>query len=99
MTSTLESVLISLSRLISTINIFSFFSREGGLLGVLLHNTCWPLQELAEWNTEYHQKFGFVFLICASGRSTSEILEELKVDPFLKFIFMMMVSKILAIYS
>ncbi|XP_022147094.1 uric acid degradation bifunctional protein TTL isoform X2 [Momordica charantia] len=36
------------------------------------------LQELAEWNTEYHQKFGFVFLICASGRSTSEILEELK---------------------
>nr|AKF43402.1 transthyretin-like S-allantoin synthase protein [Pelargonium transvaalense] len=36
------------------------------------------LQELAEWNARYWKKFGFVFLICASGRSTSEILAELK---------------------
>ncbi|XP_048231246.1 uric acid degradation bifunctional protein TTL isoform X3 [Ricinus communis] len=38
----------------------------------------WPLQELSDWNAQYMQKFGFVFLICASGRSTSEILAELK---------------------
>ncbi|URE06683.1 5-hydroxyisourate hydrolase [Musa troglodytarum] len=37
------------------------------------------LQELVEWNTRYWEKFGFVFLICASGRSTPEILAELKV--------------------
>lgn len=36
-------------------------------------------QQLAEWNARYYQKFGFVFLICASGRSTEEILAELKV--------------------
>ncbi|XP_058104246.1 uric acid degradation bifunctional protein TTL isoform X2 [Magnolia sinica] len=36
------------------------------------------LQELFEWNALYRQKFGFVFLICASGRSSPEILAELK---------------------
>ncbi|KAK4752383.1 hypothetical protein SAY87_021181 [Trapa incisa] len=36
------------------------------------------LQELSEWNVLYRQKFGFVFLICASGRTSSEILVELK---------------------
>ncbi|KAL2319344.1 hypothetical protein Fmac_028313 [Flemingia macrophylla] len=36
------------------------------------------LQELFEWNARYREKFGFVFLICASGRSTDEILAELK---------------------
>ncbi|XP_057800286.1 uric acid degradation bifunctional protein TTL-like isoform X1 [Salvia miltiorrhiza] len=36
------------------------------------------LQELYEWNARYRQKFGFVFLICASGRSTPEILAEIK---------------------
>lgn len=36
------------------------------------------LQELYELNIRYRQKFGFVFLICASGRSTPEILAELK---------------------
>lgn len=36
------------------------------------------LQEMTEWNARYKQKFGFVFLICASGRSTAEILSELK---------------------
>nr|XP_018682251.1 PREDICTED: uric acid degradation bifunctional protein TTL-like isoform X1 [Musa acuminata subsp. malaccensis] len=37
------------------------------------------LQELVEWNFRYREKFGFVFLICASGRGTTEILAELKV--------------------
>lgn len=37
------------------------------------------MQELSEWNARYRQKFGFVFLICASGRSSGEILAELKV--------------------
>ncbi|KAI3448999.1 hypothetical protein Pfo_005664 [Paulownia fortunei] len=36
------------------------------------------LQELYEWNARYKHKFGFVFLICASGRSTPEILAEMK---------------------
>ncbi|KAK6919859.1 Transthyretin/hydroxyisourate hydrolase domain [Dillenia turbinata] len=36
------------------------------------------LQELAQWNVQYRQKFGFVFLIFASGRSSPEILTELK---------------------
>ncbi|GJS00015.1 uric acid degradation bifunctional protein TTL isoform X1 [Tanacetum coccineum] len=36
------------------------------------------LQELYEWNSRYREKFGFVFLICASGRTTPEILSELK---------------------
>ncbi|KAG6507095.1 hypothetical protein ZIOFF_032436 [Zingiber officinale] len=36
------------------------------------------LQELVDWNIRYQEKFGFVFLICASGRGTPEILAELK---------------------
>lgn len=36
------------------------------------------LQELSQWNTKYREKFGFIFLICASGKSTDEILAELK---------------------
>ncbi|XP_028787279.1 uric acid degradation bifunctional protein TTL isoform X3 [Neltuma alba] len=36
------------------------------------------LQELYEWNALYRQKFGFIFIICASERSTDEILAELK---------------------
>ncbi|KAG8363512.1 hypothetical protein BUALT_Bualt19G0030000 [Buddleja alternifolia] len=36
------------------------------------------LQELYEWNARYRQKFGFVFLIFAAGRSTPEILAEIK---------------------
>ncbi|XP_042434243.1 uric acid degradation bifunctional protein TTL-like [Zingiber officinale] len=36
------------------------------------------LRELEEWNIRYKDKFGFVFLICASGRSTPETLAELK---------------------
>ncbi|PNY00314.1 uric acid degradation bifunctional protein TTL-like, partial [Trifolium pratense] len=36
------------------------------------------LQELAEWNARYMEKFGFVFLIFASGISTDAILAEIK---------------------
>lgn len=36
------------------------------------------MEELYEWNTLYKKKFGFVFLIFASGRSTPEILAEMK---------------------
>lgn len=35
-------------------------------------------QELAEWNARYREKFGFVFMICASGRTAAEVLAELK---------------------
>ncbi|KAI9092948.1 hypothetical protein K1719_027471 [Acacia pycnantha] len=35
-------------------------------------------QELEEWNASYREKFGFIFMICATGRSTDEILAELK---------------------
>lgn len=36
------------------------------------------LQELVDWNHKYKEKFGFIFLICASGRSTPEILDAIK---------------------
>uniref|UniRef100_A0A0E0KEK2 Uncharacterized protein n=1 Tax=Oryza punctata TaxID=4537 RepID=A0A0E0KEK2_ORYPU len=36
------------------------------------------LQELAEWNARYREKFGFIFMICASGRTAPEVLAELK---------------------
>ncbi|CAM0873482.1 unnamed protein product [Alopecurus aequalis] len=35
-------------------------------------------QDLAEWNAKYRKKFGFVFMICASGRTAPEVLAELK---------------------
>ncbi|GJN41037.1 hypothetical protein PR202_gn00360 [Eleusine coracana subsp. coracana] len=38
----------------------------------------WLNEELAEWNAQYREKFGFVFMICASGRTTPEVLAELK---------------------
>ncbi|KAE9463008.1 hypothetical protein C3L33_05078, partial [Rhododendron williamsianum] len=40
--------------------------------------TDYTMEELADWNSRYQQKFGLVFLIFASGRSTPEILAELK---------------------
>ena len=36
------------------------------------------LQELNKGNIEYENKFGFVFLICATGKSAAEMLEALK---------------------
>ena len=36
------------------------------------------LEALSSGNTEYEKKFGFVFLICATGRSASEMLDALQ---------------------
>ncbi|CAI9765082.1 unnamed protein product [Fraxinus pennsylvanica] len=36
------------------------------------------LQELQEWSVRYRRKFGFIFLVFASGWSTPEILAEMK---------------------
>ncbi|KAH9733661.1 Hydroxyisourate hydrolase [Citrus sinensis] len=35
-------------------------------------------QELSDWNNRYRLRFGFIFIICASGRTAAEILAELK---------------------
>ena len=55
--------------------LFQFVALVIGFIG-------WYFQELSEWNARYKEKFGFVFLICASGRSAGEILDELKVNVF-----------------
>jgi len=36
------------------------------------------IQELARYNDSYFQKFGFVFLICATGKSAAEMLAALQ---------------------
>ena len=36
------------------------------------------LQELAKLNTEYQNKFGFIFIVCATGRSADEMLNDLR---------------------
>jgi 2-oxo-4-hydroxy-4-carboxy-5-ureidoimidazoline decarboxylase len=33
------------------------------------------LQELAEGNERYEQKFGYIFIVCASGKSAKEMLD------------------------
>ncbi|KAG6536955.1 hypothetical protein ZIOFF_002033 [Zingiber officinale] len=38
-------------------------------------------KEFVDWNIRYQEKFGFVFLICASRRGTLEIFVELKDSP------------------
>lgn len=56
----------------------------------LFHNLCESgstlngVQELAEWNKLYEAKFGFIFLICATGKPSHEILAALKVGYKLK---------------
>jgi hypothetical protein len=37
------------------------------------------LKELSEWNQKYEERFGHVFLICASGKSCCEVLTALQV--------------------
>ena len=32
-------------------------------------------QELAEANRAYHEKFGFIFIVCATGKTAKEMLE------------------------
>jgi 2-oxo-4-hydroxy-4-carboxy-5-ureidoimidazoline decarboxylase len=36
------------------------------------------LQGLARGNADYEQKFGFIFIVCATGKSASEMLELLE---------------------
>lgn len=35
------------------------------------------LKKLAEGNKKYEQKFGYIFIVCASGKSPQEMLEDL----------------------
>nr|XP_027106760.1 uric acid degradation bifunctional protein TTL-like isoform X1 [Coffea arabica] len=51
---------------------------EGEQSTALASATDSSFQELIEWNARYLQKFGIVFLIFASGRTTLEILAEMK---------------------
>uniref|UniRef100_A0A2N9I1E7 2-oxo-4-hydroxy-4-carboxy-5-ureidoimidazoline decarboxylase n=1 Tax=Fagus sylvatica TaxID=28930 RepID=A0A2N9I1E7_FAGSY len=57
------------------------------------------LQELSEWNARYREKFGFIFIICASGRSTDEILAELKVKFHLEFAFQADIDMIVSLWQ
>ncbi len=59
----------------------------------------WPVQELSEWNARYREKFGFIFIICASGRSTDEILAELKVKFHLEFAFQADIDMIVSLWQ
>ncbi len=36
------------------------------------------LHELAQGNTNYEKKFGFIFIVCATGKSAEEMLQLLK---------------------
>ena len=36
------------------------------------------LEALAEGNRAYEQKFGFIFIVCAAGRSAGDMLERLR---------------------
>jgi len=36
------------------------------------------LMELAKYNEEYEKKFGYIFIVCASGKSANEMLELIK---------------------
>jgi 2-oxo-4-hydroxy-4-carboxy-5-ureidoimidazoline decarboxylase len=36
------------------------------------------LQQLLQYNDAYEQKFGFIFIVCATGKSAGEMLELLK---------------------
>lgn len=37
------------------------------------------LSELAALNNEYEKKFGFIFIVCATGKSADEMLELIKI--------------------
>ena len=36
------------------------------------------IDELADLNREYERRFGFIFIVCATGKSSDEMLEALK---------------------
>ena len=46
---------------------------------------------LAEANRDYEQKFGFIFIVCASGRSAAQMLDilltRLRNDPAAEILF------------
>jgi len=35
-------------------------------------------EELAKWNVEYERRFGFVFLVCATGKQAGEMLAQME---------------------
>lgn len=51
----------------------------------MFYSFVFVLKELAEWNHKYEERFGHVFLICASGKSCLEVLTALKVSFFFTF--------------
>jgi OHCU decarboxylase len=42
------------------------------------NSTAHTLDELANLNREYEEKFGFIFIVCATGKSSEEMLAILK---------------------
>ena len=36
------------------------------------------IQELSDFNTKYEEKFGYIFIVCATGKSAMEMLDILK---------------------
>jgi 2-oxo-4-hydroxy-4-carboxy-5-ureidoimidazoline decarboxylase len=50
---------------------------EGEQVGVQ-KTTQQVLEELAEGNKEYEDKYGYIFIVCASGKSAEEMLSMLK---------------------
>jgi 2-oxo-4-hydroxy-4-carboxy-5-ureidoimidazoline decarboxylase len=42
------------------------------------HTTNEVLDQLADHNKQYEEKFGFIFIVCATGRSAEEMLNDLK---------------------
>ena len=36
------------------------------------------VEELAQKNSEYQERFGFIFIVCATGKSSEEMLDNLK---------------------
>lgn len=36
------------------------------------------IQELADFNSKYEEKYGYIFIVCATGKSAGEMLEILK---------------------
>ena len=37
-----------------------------------------PIDELARLNREYEAKFGYIYIVCASGKSAGEMLDQLR---------------------
>jgi 2-oxo-4-hydroxy-4-carboxy-5-ureidoimidazoline decarboxylase len=50
----------------------------GGEQSSVRHATPETLQALAAANTEYEARFGFIFIVCATGKSAVEMLELLQ---------------------